>query len=75
MALARDIKAKIDKKQVRTSWKQLDSCWAVLKCVTSNSVPVRHRRATTLRGAVKVSRSQISPRKAVSSAARCCEET
>lgn len=30
MALARDIKAKIDKKQVRTSWTRMDSCWAVL---------------------------------------------
>lgn len=33
------------------------------------------RRATTRRGAVKESRLQISPRKAASSAARCCEET
>lgn len=30
MALARDIKAKIDKKQVRTSWKPMGSCWPVL---------------------------------------------
>lgn len=34
-----------------------------------------YRRVTTLRGAVKESRLQISPRKAASSAARCCEET
>lgn len=34
-----------------------------------------YRRATTRRGAVKESRLQISPRKAASSAARCCEET
>lgn len=39
----------------------------VLSCV--------YRRATTRRGAVKESRLQISPRKAASSAARCCEET
>lgn len=30
MALARDIKAKIDKKQVRTSRMPMDACWAVL---------------------------------------------
>lgn len=78
LTLARDIKAKIDKKLVRTSQKRtcykadrhtLNICamLIVLSCV--------YRRATTRRGAVKESRLQISPRKAASSAARCCEET
>lgn len=48
---------------------------AHFSCLASHCVSVCHRRATTLRGAVKESRSPISPRKAASSAAHCCEET
>lgn len=49
---------------------------AHFECLCNSSCAlVCYRRATTRRGAVKESRLQISPRKAASSAARCCEET
>lgn len=80
LTLARDIKAKMDKKLVRVKTVRR-SLLAVgenfrfchfLK--TGNSSSVYFRRATTLRAATRESRFQSSPRRAASSAARFCEK-
>uniref|UniRef100_A0A3B3UZD4 small monomeric GTPase n=1 Tax=Poecilia latipinna TaxID=48699 RepID=A0A3B3UZD4_9TELE len=80
LTLARDIKAKMDKKLVRVKTRRYAVYWRSGRIVFAvfSKLETLHlvcfRRATTLRAATRESRFQSSPRRAASSAARFCEK-